>query len=193
MTAEIAILNKEAVALASDSAVTIGKGDKIYNSANKLFTLSKYHPVGIMVFGNAVFMGIPWETIIKNFRRKLHDLQYDKLEDYADKFMNYLESNEMGITDEYQLSYVENVAANLFIQIRDDILKLADKHIKEKNKIDTKQLEEETLTVIKKFYEEFSKPKELDKLPEDYLSKLKKSFDKKINGVKKKVFEKLPL
>ena len=73
MTAEIAIMNKEAIALASDSAVTmIGKADqKIFTSANKLFTLSKYHPVGIMIYGSAIFMDVPWETIIKVFRNNL--------------------------------------------------------------------------------------------------------------------------
>jgi len=42
MTAEIAIMNKEAIALAADSAVTMStKGQrvaKIFPSANKLFT-----------------------------------------------------------------------------------------------------------------------------------------------------------
>jgi hypothetical protein len=44
MTAEIAILNREAVALAADSAVTFReeKGQKILTSANKIFALSKY-------------------------------------------------------------------------------------------------------------------------------------------------------
>ena len=59
MTAEVAILNKIAVALAADSAITLG-GQKIYNSGNKLFALSKYQPVGIMVFGNAEFMMCTW-------------------------------------------------------------------------------------------------------------------------------------
>ncbi len=51
MTAEIAIMNKQAIALASDSAVTMSQelGEKIKTSANKLFALSKYHPVGVMV------------------------------------------------------------------------------------------------------------------------------------------------
>ena len=67
MTAEIAILNKNAVALAADSAVTITRpgAPKIYNTANKLFMLSKYHPVGIMVYGTAELMGVPWETVIR--------------------------------------------------------------------------------------------------------------------------------
>jgi hypothetical protein len=44
VTAEIAILNKLGVALAADSAVTVETegGQKIYNTVNKLFTLSKY-------------------------------------------------------------------------------------------------------------------------------------------------------
>ena len=55
MTAEIVIMNKLRVALAADSAVTVQTqtGQKIYNTVNKLFTLSKYEPVGIMVFGSA--------------------------------------------------------------------------------------------------------------------------------------------
>ena len=43
MTAEIAIMNKEAIALAADSAVTLSVGEesrKIFTSANKIFTLS---------------------------------------------------------------------------------------------------------------------------------------------------------
>ncbi len=64
MSAETAIMNKEAIAIAADSAVTLREG-KIFTSANKIFSLSKYHPVGVMIYGNATFMGIPWETMIK--------------------------------------------------------------------------------------------------------------------------------
>lgn len=46
MTAVVGILNKQAVAIAADSAVTIG-GKTILNKSNKVFTLSKYHPVGL--------------------------------------------------------------------------------------------------------------------------------------------------
>lgn len=42
MTAEVAILNREAVVIAADSAVTLGSPvGKVYNSANKLFALSR--------------------------------------------------------------------------------------------------------------------------------------------------------
>ena len=81
MTAEIVIMNKEAIALATDSAVTMGqeKRQKIFASANKLFTLSKYYPVGIMIYGQASFMGIPWESIIKIYRNKWPNYKGDSL------------------------------------------------------------------------------------------------------------------
>lgn len=90
MTAEIAILNKHGVALAADSAVSIGQ-QKVYNSANKLFALSKIHPVGIMIYGSAEFMGTPWETIIKYYRsRHLKDRSFVTLQGYADDFVEFL-------------------------------------------------------------------------------------------------------
>ena len=75
MTAQVALMNKSAVALATDSAVTINTsgGDKIYNTVNKLFTLSKYYPIGIMIYGSAQFMGVPWESVIKIYRKQLKE------------------------------------------------------------------------------------------------------------------------
>jgi hypothetical protein len=89
MTAEIAIMNKTAVALAADSAVTIDqvKGSKIFNTVNKLFTLSKYHPVGIMIYGNANFMEVPWESIIKIYRSDLGKQKFPTLIAYAENFI----------------------------------------------------------------------------------------------------------
>ena len=60
MTVEIAVMNKMGVALAADSAVTINSGRKIFHSANKLFMLSKYHPVGVMIYTNLCSC-CPWD------------------------------------------------------------------------------------------------------------------------------------
>lgn len=67
MTAEVLVMNRSAVALAADSKVTIG-GEKTYDTVNKIFTISKVHPVGVMIFGNADFMHYPWELIVKEYR-----------------------------------------------------------------------------------------------------------------------------
>jgi hypothetical protein len=73
MTAIVGVLNSQGIAIAADSAVTVsGKnGKKVYNRSNKIFTLSKYHPVGIAIYNNADFLGIPLETLIKLYRSKL--------------------------------------------------------------------------------------------------------------------------
>lgn len=92
MTAEIAVMNKTAVALAADSAVTVGNasGPKIYNTVNKLFALSRYEPVGLMIYGNAQLNGVPWETIIKEYRKKCDRKAFPRLADYSLDFFSYL-------------------------------------------------------------------------------------------------------
>jgi hypothetical protein len=61
VTAEIAVMNKEAIALAADSAVTMqfGGETKVFPSANKIFALSKHEPVCAMIYGSAGLMGVP--------------------------------------------------------------------------------------------------------------------------------------
>src|SRR5215207_9201735 len=118
MTAEIAILNKTAVALAADSAITLGAAQKIYNSGNKLFALSKYQPVGIMVYGNAEFMGIPWETIIKFYRSRLKGGKFDRLVDYAEDFMLFLEKEDaLFWSAEVQSRFFHDIVVSYFQSI----------------------------------------------------------------------------
>lgn len=91
MTAEVAILNKNAVALAADSAVTLRQpdGPKVYHT-NKLFMLPKYEPVGAMVYGHAEFMGVPWELAIKVYRNHLGRSTFPTVEKYAGDILDFL-------------------------------------------------------------------------------------------------------
>lgn len=81
MTAEIAILNRTAVALAADSVVTLaGEGRrKTYDSAEKIFELSKYQPIGLMLYNNAQFMNAPLEVLIRNYREGLSARKFAQL------------------------------------------------------------------------------------------------------------------
>lgn len=128
MTAEVALLNKHAVALAADSAVTISgpAASKVYNAANKLFALSKWEPVGIMVYGNAEYMGVPWETIIKVYRERLGKRSFDELEEYFDDFMSFLGSNDDLFGSAAQASHVRGAANTIYTEIREEIRKLVD-------------------------------------------------------------------
>ena len=91
MTAIVGILNRHAIAVAADSAETVGRGVKIYNKANKIFALSKYHPIGIAIYSNANFNScIPWETVIKMYRKKLGKKSFATVKDYENDFFQYI-------------------------------------------------------------------------------------------------------
>ena len=95
MTAEVVVMNRVGVALAADSAVTVemGGSTKVRDSALKLFTLSKYRPVGVMIYNNASLLGVPLETIIKLFRRDLGRTGFETLGEYGEALINFLDGN----------------------------------------------------------------------------------------------------
>ncbi|EGT4314037.1 hypothetical protein [Cronobacter sakazakii] len=122
MTAEIAVYNKSAVALAADSAVTISGGGKhkIYNGAEKLFALTKHHPVGVMVYGSGDLCSAPWELVIKAYRKKLDRDHFERLEDYVDDFFKFLESASSivttGMREGHLYQYLSEGVFNLLLE-----------------------------------------------------------------------------
>lgn len=96
MTSEVIIKNKSGIVLAADSAVTVttdgiyGTKAKVYNSANKLFMLSKKDPVGVLIYNSSTINDIPAEIIIKEFRAK--NKSYKKLKQYQEALVDFIES-----------------------------------------------------------------------------------------------------
>ena len=125
MTAEIAILNSQAVALAADSAVTISDGTsrvpKIYNTVNKLFTLSKHEPVGVMIYGSAELGGLPVETAVKVFRDQLGRRAFGSLKEYADSFLDFLGTSPLLFPQDRQDRFVYRGAFRLLSRIKQDL------------------------------------------------------------------------
>ena len=89
VTSEILIMNNSAIAMAADSAVTVGNR-KTYTGVNKLFMLSNNPPMGIMIFGNANFEIFPMETLIKEFRKKYDFKELGNINKIHVKFIEYL-------------------------------------------------------------------------------------------------------
>lgn len=125
MTAEIAICNANGIALAADSAVSMGDGDKIYNSANKLFTLSKFHPVAIMVYNSGSLLKVPWETIIKQYREQLGDTEFAALSEYCDHFWAFIHKNLSWFPKEDIDLFIRAKTQRLLLEIRGEFLKVA--------------------------------------------------------------------
>lgn len=123
MTAIVAVLNKHAVAIAADSAVTMGNTHKVVNSANKIFTLSKYQPVAVMTYSNAAFMGVPWDIIIKEYRKFLKDKSFPELKDYVDDFVRFLHSRLFFCDEQTQRSFMLLLLDSFFSLCRNEILR----------------------------------------------------------------------
>ena len=114
MTAIVGVLNKHAVAIAADSAVTMGNTHKVVNSANKIFTLSKYHPVAVMTYSSAAFMGVPWDIIIKEYREQLKKKSFANLEMYVSDFMKYLHKERFFCDKKTQDTYLRWMLNSFF-------------------------------------------------------------------------------
>ena len=110
MTSEVVVMNRMGIALAADSVVSIydnGVQRKRHDSVVKLFMMSERHPVGIMVYNNASLLGIPWETIIKLFRRNLENRSFRTLEEYGQDLIEFLMNSENLFPVEVQQKYFQ--------------------------------------------------------------------------------------
>ncbi|WP_156855817.1 hypothetical protein [Oceanobacillus sp. AG] len=126
MTAEVAVLNKQGIAMAADSAITSGREgvQKVYNTANKLFSLSKEHSIGIMIYGAGSFMEVPWEVIIKAYRNNLGTKKFPNVKDYLHDFFCFLDEDE-----QFRDKYVEEI---IVYRIFSDNLKRIVKEVEER-------------------------------------------------------------
>lgn len=162
MTAEIAIMNKLGLALGADSAITSGRSgyQKVYNTAHKLFSLTENHPVGLMVYGSASFMEVPWEVIIKSYRASLGAKQFDDLAEYGEDFRNFLTNDARFRADESE----EIIVYRTFSDILKNLLYDVEEKIKEENnnqEVTDHQVTEWLQAQVNKKVEGFKKMEEL--------------------------------
>ena len=125
MTSEVVVMNRAGVALAADSAVTVEMGDsrRVRHSALKLFRLSTYRPVGVMVYNNASLLGVPMETIIKLFRRHLGKEAYGTLREYGGALIRYLDGNGTLFPSDVQDRYFLQAVETEYLRIWEEVSK----------------------------------------------------------------------
>lgn len=189
-------MNKEAVALATDSAATMRavkgeKLEKIFTSANKLFALSKYHPVGIMVYGDATFMGVPWETIIKVYREKLGTTKFSSLNKYARNFIEFLDNGNplfpKSIQDEYTTDYI----GFHFSLIKEGILEKIRLATDKKRELSEAEARKIAFGEIEAYYKACEKAKRIPSITKSFSNRFLNKYKRTIINLIKEVFEKL--
>ena len=197
MTTEIAVMNKSGIALAADSAVTVashtpkGRKIKIFNTANKLFALSKHAPVGVMPYGNATLMGIPWETIIKCYRQSLDRKKFDTVKGYCDNFFHFL--GKFNVGEDAEKNHIHSIAASLTLDIKNKLENQVKQTIKDKGNIAETEIESIFQNLIKEDNKLFTPLAEKTPLTKTSLAKLKKKHSQEINDIIAQVLQGLPL
>lgn len=196
MTAEIVIMNKEAIALAADSAVTMSfgeTGEKVFTSANKLFALSKYQPVGIMVYGSANFMDVPWETIIKVYRNSLGRKKFNTLKEYANHFIGFLDNGNPLFPDSVQEDQLRSSIYSYFDLIANEIRERVSTKMQDEGGITDEAIERIISAVIKEHYESWKKTDNIPSIPKSFNKNIIDRYREVIDEVTKEVFEELPI
>lgn len=197
MTSEIAVMNKEAVALAADSAVTFTgeAGQKIFPSANKIFTLSKYQPVGVMIYGNADFMGIPWETIIKIFRKRLGAAAFQSVTGYAENFLDFLRQKDFPFSDSDidQLAYVDASIRWCLGRIKEKHSERVAMALVKEGKIDQEFSENLVSRLIRIEAFRWDKADTAPTVPANFVNTFRDSFEDVIFEAIGEIFEGIPL
>lgn len=95
MTSEVLILNKRAVVLGADSAVTTSGGEhpRYSKSANKIFEVSRNGSVAAAIYGSANIDLVPWELALKLFRSHLGATTFGTVSEYGAALVAFLSGN----------------------------------------------------------------------------------------------------
>jgi len=192
MTAEIVIMNREAIAIAADSAVTltIEKDQKTFQSANKIFKLSRYHPVAIMISGNTNLLRVPWETIIKVYRRELGTMEFDFLKEYAYNFIDFLNKRNSFFEEKEQEYHVYKTIYSYYNKIKEEIEENVEDVLGVNEEITDAEIKRIIANNIKRHYDNFKELELPPTITKNHLKKLKGKYKEMIDNVKDVIFEK---
>jgi len=190
MTCEVAVMNKRGIALAADSAVTLGNGKKIYHTAEKLFSLSPSIPVAIMTFGATDMMNVPWETVVKIYAQKLGSRRFDTLDQCAKDFLSFIEGATSLFPPEDQKSHVKGVVGAAWSELYRD--KLSEK-LGEKSKVPENDKLASLTEIIHNDHELWMKYEDIEGLGPDYGARVVKTYGDVLDQVEKQVFEGMKL
>jgi hypothetical protein len=198
MTAEIVIMNKEAVALAADSAVSLVTGpaenpQKIFTSANKIFRLSNNHAVAFMIFNNAAFLGIPWEPLFTRFGDSLGPAPLPTLADYADRFLNFLKSEQELITADIEKQYFTSLIYTYYLSFRQIFQQNSMEIIRVQGVISEDQIGDIVAEKINEIYTNINAAESVPGIDKSLIKELNTAYNEITTRVILEVFEQLPI
>jgi len=99
MTSQLIIGNGHGLAIASDSAVTMGHS-RTFETSEKIYPLPMPHRLAVLHAGSVMFHGLPFGTIINEWIRSLGDVRLRSVSLYVDNFNSWLLDNYRNWTND---------------------------------------------------------------------------------------------
>ncbi len=119
MSVGICIINHNGIAMAADSAGTVGDHRMFYNSMNKIFSLSNVNTIGAISYGATRINDVLIDQILKEFRIYLDESIgiINDLDDIENHFCEFLSEKDLYYNFSFfaEKEAIENIT-NLFIQ-----------------------------------------------------------------------------
>jgi len=91
--------------------------------------LSNHHPVGAMVYNNSSLLGVPWETILKLFRKNLASQSFPTLVEYGKHLLKYLNEAENLFPKQIQERHYQISLQTFYENIEEEIRERIEKEI----------------------------------------------------------------
>jgi len=127
MTSQVAVLNLECAAVASDSlrTLTFRDGRRTFESAEKVFELGPGHQVVALISGDARFMAVPWSLLIGEWAATQFE-PLSSVPDYADALVRWLSERSDLFSGDVQAKFFGWQLRELYLTIRRRIVESLD-------------------------------------------------------------------
>ena len=117
MTSEVMIMNRQAVVLAADSAVTYGGGPEpvVTLEAEKILELGEN--IALMVYSRGDVLGRSWSHIAHAFSREHGAAEYETVDDAAAAFFSFLDQNRQLFPEHEEREEFEGLMRAAFLTV----------------------------------------------------------------------------
>ncbi len=117
MTSEVMIMNRQAVVLAADSAVTYGGGPEpvVTLEAEKILSLGPN--IALMVYSRGDVLGRSWSHIAHAFNRAHGEVDYETVDDAARAFFDFLDQNRQLFPEHEEREEFEGLMRAAFLTV----------------------------------------------------------------------------
>lgn len=138
-------------------------------------------------------MGLPWETIIKEFRNHSKNKNFDTVSSCAESFLKYLELSESVFSAELQKEYVFQSFVSYCVLLKDDIKEKLQSLKKTGDKIKLSLLKEISRDVVEEHLNNVTKNEVLPFASKEFCDGFLAHYDDQLNQAIEVSLGKLPL